>query len=64
MQEYIAIGDTEGSIHIYDYKTLGHLKSFKKHVGPILAIKIDEKSDTVFCSGPDSKIVAVKWINE
>jgi len=40
------------------------LKSFKRHLGPILAIKIDEESDTVFFSGSDSKVAAIRRIND
>ncbi len=63
-QDYLVVGDTDGSIHLYDFKTLGHLKSFKRHLGPILAIKIDEESDTVFFSGSDSKVAAIRRIND
>jgi WD40 repeat protein len=62
--DYVVIGDTDGSLHIYDYKTLGHLKSFKKHLGPILTIKIDEKNDIIFYSGSDSKVVAIKRVKD
>lgn len=62
-QDYLVIGDTDGSIILYDFKTLGHLKSFKRHMGPILAIKIDEETDTIFFSGSDSKVVAIKRVN-
>jgi len=33
-------------------------------LGPILAIKIDEESDTVFFSGSDSKVAAIRRIND
>jgi hypothetical protein len=64
IDDYVVVGDTEGGLHIYDYRTLGHLKSFKKHLGPILAIKIDQENDTVFFTGSDSKVVAIKRVNE
>jgi hypothetical protein len=32
-------------------------------MGPILTIKIDDKSDTIFYSGSDSKVVAIKRVN-
>jgi len=37
----VAIGDDNGALHIYDFKTLGHLKTIKRHLGAILAIKIN-----------------------
>lgn len=41
VDDYLVVGDTDGAVHVYDYRTLGHLKTFKRHLGPILAIKID-----------------------
>lgn len=32
-------------------------------MGPILAIKIDEKSDTIYFSGSDSKVAAIRRVN-
>jgi hypothetical protein len=40
------------------------LKSFKRHLGPILAIKIQEETDTIFFSGSDSKVAAIRRVND
>jgi hypothetical protein len=42
---------------------LSHVKSFHEHEGPILTIKIDEKTNTVYFSGSDSKICMVRLVN-
>ena len=60
----MVVGDDSGAIHIYDYKTLGHLKTFKKHLGPILAIKIDQENQCIFFTGSDSKLGAIRRVNE
>jgi hypothetical protein len=58
------VGDDSGTLHVYDYKTLGHLKTFKRHAGPILTIKIDDSTDTVYFTGADSKVAAIKLVND
>jgi hypothetical protein len=59
----LVVGDDSGAIHIYDYKTLGHLKTFKKHLGPILAVKIDKENNCIFFTGSDSKVSAIRRAN-
>jgi len=61
--DYVVVGDSEGALHIYDFRTQGHLKTFKRHMGPILSIKIDGESDTIFFTGSDSKVAAVRRVN-
>lgn len=57
------MADDAGALHVYDYKNLGHLKTFKKHLGPILAIKIDKVNSTIYYTGSDSKVVAIRKVN-
>jgi hypothetical protein len=62
--DFIAVADDTGAMNIYDYNNLGHLKTFKKHLGPILTIKIDKVNSTIYYSGSDSKVIAIRRVNE
>lgn len=61
--DFIVTGDDTGTLNIYDYHNLGHLKTFKKHLGPILTIKIDKLNSTIYYTGSDSKVVAIRKVN-
>lgn len=58
------VGDNKGSLHIYDWKLLSHVKTFSEHQGPVLAIKIDEETKSVYFTGSDSKVCMVRLVNE
>jgi WD40 repeat protein len=62
--QWVFVGDDKGSLHVYDWKFLSHVKTFSEHQGPILAIKIDEESNSVYFTGSDSKIGMIRLVNE
>lgn len=49
---------------MYDWKFLSHVKTFSEHEGPILTIKIDESTNTLYFSGSDSKICTVRLVDD
>lgn len=61
---WVFVGDNRGSFHIYDWKLLSHVKTFSEHQGPVLAIKIDEETKSVYFTGSDSKVCMVRLVNE
>jgi WD40 repeat protein len=62
--KWVLVGDDKGSLHVYDWKLLSHVKTFSEHEGPILAIKIDEASNSVYFSGSDSKVCMARLVGE
>ena len=55
-KKWIFAGDDQGSLHIYDWTFASHVKTFTDHQGPILAISVDSKAESVYYTGSDSKI--------
>jgi hypothetical protein len=51
-------------LHVYDWKFLSHVKTFGEHKAPILAIKIEEESKSIYFSGSDSKICMIRLVND
>ena len=62
--KWVIIGDNKGSLHVYDWKLLSHVKTFSEHQGPVLAIKIDELTNSVYFSGSDSKVCMLRLVND
>ena len=61
-EQYLYLGDTEGALSIYETKYLTFVSSQKRHSGPILAII--SHNNCIYVTGCDSKIIAVKQIND
>ena len=61
---WVFVGDDKGCLHVYDWKFLSHVKTFSEHQGPILAVKIDEQSQSVYFTGSDSKVAMIRLVNE
>lgn len=57
-------GDEKGGVHVFDWKMLSHVKSFHQHCAPILALKVDAASSTVYFSGSDSQICMIRLVGE
>jgi WD40 repeat protein len=62
--KWVFVGDNKGSLHIYDWKLLSHVKTFSEHQGPVLAIKVDDETKSVYFTGSDSKVGMVRLVNE
>jgi len=62
--KWFIAGDEKGGLHIYDWKLLSHVKSFHEHQGPILSIKVDVHTNTVYFTGSDSKVGVVRLIGD
>ena len=60
-KKWVLVGDDKGSLHVYDWKFLSHLKTFHEHEAAILKIKV-ANANTVYFSGSDSKISVAKLI--
>ena len=60
-KKWVLVGDDKGSLHVYDWKFLSHLKTFHEHEAAILTIKV-ANANTVYFSGSDSKISVAKLI--
>lgn len=60
-KKWVFVGDDKGSLHVYDWKFLSHLKTFHQHKAAILVIKV-ANSNTAYFSGSDSKISIIKLI--
>jgi len=60
-KKWVFVGDDKGSLHVYDWKFLSHLKTFHEHEAAILTIKVSN-SNTIYFSGSDSKISVAKLI--
>lgn len=58
------VGDEKGRLHVYDWKFLSHVKTFAEHEAPILSIKIDEESKSIYFTGSDSKICMARLVND
>ena len=58
------MGDDKGSLHVYDWRYLSHVKTFHEHEAPILTIKVSESDDSVYFSGSDSKICMIRLVGD
>lgn len=58
------VGDNKGALHVYDWRLLAHVKTFSEHQGPILAIKIDETTNSIYFTGSDSKVCMARLVGE
>jgi WD40 repeat protein len=58
---FIASGNKDGELKIWDYKFGNLVKSFKEHQGDILTISYSEKYNTIYYTGCDSLVVAIKY---
>jgi len=62
-KKWVFVGDDQGSLHVYDWKFLSHLKTFHQHEAAILSIKV-AGPNIVYYSGSDSKIGMIKLVGE
>jgi hypothetical protein len=60
--QWVFVGDDKGSLHVYDWKFLSHVKSFHEHEAPILTIKVSENKNTVYFTGSDSKVCLIRLV--
>jgi U3 small nucleolar RNA-associated protein 4 len=59
----IASGNKDGELKIWDYQFGNLIKSFKEHQGDILSIAYNEDCSTLYYSGCDSLVVAIKFFS-
>ncbi|MPC07861.1 U3 small nucleolar RNA-interacting protein 2 [Portunus trituberculatus] len=55
--KFLASGDAGGYIHIWNPETLEHLKTFKKHRGPISGLSFRWGTHTLFSSSHDRMVM-------
>lgn len=59
----IASGNKDGELKIWDYQFGNLIKSFKEHQGDILSLVCSETNSTLYYTGCDSLVVAVKYFS-